>query len=164
MDSVYINPDGLGPNWTRGSGQAYEELRDEVIKTLQELQDTDGTKPLAVAVKWENVKAYLDLPPDRTGDLIIANNPGYGWDEEISSDKQIFATPLESGYKQAILVNNTKGLWTPFIIVGKGIKKGYYIPQPINHVDQMPTILYAMNETIPANVEGRVVNEIFEQH
>lgn len=162
MDSVYVNPNGLGPNWTRGSGPAYEKLRSEVIATLENITDTNGSKPLAAAVKWEDVKAYLDLPPDRTGDIVIANNAGYGWDEEISADGALFATPLESGYKQAIFANTTKGLWTPFIIVGKGIKKGYRIPEPINHVDQVPTILHAMNRPIPTTVEGRVVNEIFE--
>ncbi|MFA5797696.1 MAG: alkaline phosphatase family protein [Candidatus Woesearchaeota archaeon] len=162
MDNIYINPNGLGPNWTRGSGPAYEQLRKQVIKTLEDLRDSDGTKPLAAAVKWEDVKEFMDLPPDRSGDLVIANIAGYGWDEEISPDGRIFDSPLESGYKQAIFANNTKGLWTPFIIMGKGIKKGHAITEPISVVDQTPTILYAMNQTIPSYIEGKVINEVFE--
>ena len=163
MDNVYINPNGLGPTWKRGSGPEYEKLRDEVIQAMVNLKDENGKRPLAAAVKSEDVKQFLDLPKDRVGDLVVAVNAGYGWSEDITNDGKIFSTPLASGYKQAIFAKNTKGLWTPFIIMGKGIKKGYQIKEPINHVDQLPTILHAMNQTIPSNVEGRVLNEIFVQ-
>jgi predicted AlkP superfamily phosphohydrolase/phosphomutase len=161
MDNIYVNPDGLGPTYKRGSGPEYEKLRDEIIKVLKELKDDDGTKPLAAAVKWEQVEDYLDLPKERSGDIVIANIVGYGWDEAISDDNKVFESPLETGYKQAIFANSTKGLWTPFIIMGKGIKKNYEMKAPISHVDQVPTILYAMNLTIPSQVQGKVLDEIF---
>ena len=113
-------------------------------------------------MKWEDVGRVLKLPADRTGDLVVANKPGYGWAEDITSDLRLFETPLETGYKQAIFADRVKGLWTPFIIVGKGIKKNYALKKPVKHVDQLPTILRAMNVDLPAGVEGVIIDEIFQ--
>jgi predicted AlkP superfamily phosphohydrolase/phosphomutase len=163
MDNIYINPNGLDGNWIRGKGEEYDKLRDEVIKTLEELSHPNGDKVLAAVVKWENVEDYLDLPKDRVGDLVVANNPGYGFNEEITPDQNIFdENPLESGYKQALFAKDNKSLWTPFIISGKGIKKNFQMPSPINLVDQVPTILTALGYTPPEYIEGRTVGEVFE--
>jgi predicted AlkP superfamily phosphohydrolase/phosphomutase len=162
MSNVYINPNGLGPTYQRVSGPAYEQLRNEVIEALQLLKDEKGNKPLDVAVKWEDVERILKLPPDRSGDLIIANKSGYGWAEDITTDLKLFAVPQETGYKQAVIAENVKGLWAPFIIAGKGIRKNYAIKQPISNIDQLPTIFRAMNMDAPKNIEGSVLNEIFK--
>ena len=161
MDNIYISPTGLAGKWYRSSGKDYEALRERVIGLLTSLTDEDGEKPLAGVVKWEDVEEVLDLPPDRVGDLVIANNAGYGWNEEMSQDLRIFETPLISGYKQAIFPQNETGMWTPFIIMGPGVKKGHFIEEPINMVDQYPTIMKLLNAPIPDFVDGRVLDEIF---
>lgn len=161
MDNIYVHPDGLEGNWTRGSGEEYEKLRNEVITALLELKDIETNKsPVKAVVKWENVRQYLDLPEDRVGDLVVANEAGYGWNEEMSEDLEIFSIPLKSGYKQAIFANETKGMWTPFIIVGPGIKKGYFIETPIDHVDQYTTIMKLLNYGSINQVDGKVLYEI----
>jgi predicted AlkP superfamily phosphohydrolase/phosphomutase len=160
MDNIYVHPDGLGGDWTRGSGPAYEALRAEVITSLEALADTDGTKPVVKVVPWEQVEEYLDLPPDRVGDLVVANKPGYGWDEELTEDGEIFGVPLKAGYKQAILADEVQAMWTPFIIAGPGIRAGHRIEQPIRHIDQLPTILQAMGVDAPDHLQGRVLGEV----
>jgi len=162
MDNVYVNPNGLGVNWTRGSGPEYEKLRDEVIDALSALADEDGSKPLSGVFRWEDVEEFLDLPKDRVGDLVVANHPGFGWDEELTPDGQVFKTPLITGYKQAIYARNTTGMWTPFIIAGPGVKKNHRVEEPIEMVDQFPTILVLMGQEVPDYVQGHAVEEIFE--
>jgi len=162
MSNIYVNPEGLGPVWNRGAGPAYEKLRNEVIKLLEELRDEEGNKPLAIAVKWEDVESTLKIPADRSGDIVIANKPGYGWSEDITKDLKIFTIPLETGYKQAVIASEVKGMWTPFIIVGKGIKKNHMISKPIQHVDQAPIILRAMGKDIPTYMVGTAIDEIFK--
>ena len=162
MDNVYVHPDGLGGAWERGSGPAYEQLRDEVVVALQGLADDDGVKPLLQAVKWEQVEEFLDLPPDRVGDLVVANRPGYGWNEELTKSGDIFQVPLKTGYKQAMPAADTPALWTPFVIVGPGVRPGHKIAEPIRHIDQLPTILTAMGEQVPEHVQGKVLAELFE--
>ncbi len=160
MDNVYIHPEGLGGDWHRASGPAYEALRDEVRAALEGLADQDGVQPVVHAVPWEQVEDFLDLPPDRVGDLVVANRPGYGWNEELSEDGEVFATPLKSGYKQAIMANETPAMWTPFVIAGPGIKAGHRIEEPIRHIDQLPTILSAMGLEAPGHIQGRVLDEV----
>ena len=162
MSNIYINPRGLGPVYQRTSGEDYDELRAQVIRALEELRDEKGIAPLDAAVKWEDVDSVLKLPADRTGDLVVANKPGYGWSEDITANLQVFSIPLETGYKQAVFADNVQGLWAPFIIVGKGIKHNYQIKEPIRNVDQLPTIFRAMHIDLPQKVEGRTVNEIFK--
>jgi predicted AlkP superfamily phosphohydrolase/phosphomutase len=162
MSHIYINPNGLGPVWTRGSGDAYESLRKEVLEVLSGLRDKNGVAPLALAVPWEEASLRLKLPANRSGDIIVANKPGFGWSEDITEDLEVFVLPVSTGYKQAILADNVKGLWTPFIIAGKGIKKNYKISHPISNVDQAPTILRALSVKILDHVEGKPVLEIFE--
>ena len=131
MDNIYINPKGLGGNWKRADGEDYEKLRNEVMFLLENLEDEDGARPASLVVKWEDVEDLLNLPKDRVGDLIIANKAGYHWDEEITENGAVFQVPLKSGYKQAILPENERAVWTPFIISGPGIKKNYKLEKPL---------------------------------
>jgi len=162
MDNIYVNPEGLGGNWKRAKGKEYEELRDTVVRILENLKDEDGTNPVSRTVKWEDAEDYLQLPKERVGDLIIANTQGYRWEEEITEDGKIFSVPLESGYKQAILPQDEKSVWTPFLISGPGIKKGYKIKEPIRHIDQYPTIMNILGQDIPDFVEGKILWDIME--
>jgi arylsulfatase A-like enzyme len=161
MAHVYVHPDGLGGDWHRASGERYEALRAAVIAALQELADEDGRRPVSRIVPWEEA-ATLRLPTDRVGDLVIANRPGYGWNEEVTDDGVIFDTPVKSGYKQAVLADDTPGMWTPFVIAGPGVKAGARIQEPISMVDQLPTILHLLGQPIPEHVQGRVIHEILE--
>ena len=138
-----------------------EALRNKVINILLNLTDSNGKKPLASVTKWEDVEKFLDLPTDRVGDLVIANEAGYGWNEEMTEDLEIFDLPLKTGYKQAIHPEGEKSMWTPFIIMGPGVKKGYEIKEPQNHVDQYPTIMELLGLEIPEFVEGKALEEIF---
>ena len=74
----------------------------------------------------------------------------------------IFGVPLKTGYKQAILTEETNSMWTPFIIMGPGVKKQNKLAEPINHLDQLPTILTLMGIPVPKIVEGKVLDVIEE--
>lgn len=163
MDNIYINPQGLAGNYKRASGKDYEELRSKITNILTNLKDDNGVKPVAKIVKYEDVEKFLNLPVDRAGDLVIANSAGYGFYEEMTEDLEIFSQPLISGYKQAVLATDEKGMWTPFIIMGPGVKKGYEIKRSIRQIDQYPTIMELLGEKIPDFVEGVSIKEIYEK-
>lgn len=161
MCSVFVHPDGLGGDWRRGSGPEYEALRDEVWRALETLTDAGGVRPVASLCRWEDVAETLRLPPHRVGDIVIANRPGYGWNEEVSLGDEVFTVPLETGYKQAIHAETATALWAPFAIAGPGIRRNHRLPEPIRMVDQLPTVLTALGAPIPDHVEGRVL-DVFE--
>jgi predicted AlkP superfamily phosphohydrolase/phosphomutase len=161
MDNIYINPSGLAGDWRRASGAAYEKLRDEVMEVLKNLKDPEtGIPPLSKIVKSEDVEKQLDLPKERVGDLVIGNVCGYGWEEEMTDNQEIFSIPLESGYKQAIFPPNEKCLWTPFMISGPGVKRNYMMNKVVQVYDQYPTIMYLLQETPSADVDGRILMDI----
>lgn len=159
MAHVYINPDGLAGDYQRAKGEEYDKLRNQVITALNDLQDEGGVKPVVEIVKWENAKDYMRLAPERVGDLVIANRPGYGWNEEMTQDLRIFDTPLVSGYKQAIKSDDVPGMWTPFMIMGPGIKQKNFLGEiPFDLVDEYPTIMKALGEKIPEFAAGKPMN------
>lgn len=161
MDNIYISPKGLGGKWHRSSGDAYEKLRNEVIQALENLKDPDtNTHPVSAIVKWEDAGEYLDLPPDRVGDLIIANAVGYGWNEEMTEKMDIFSTPLKTGYKQAIIPSDEQCIWTPFMIAGPGVKKNYRLPNHVHLQDEYPTIMHLLGEKAAHKTDGRILTEI----
>ena len=162
MDNIYLDPAGLGGNYHRASGPEYDELRLEVIRLLEEeLKDADGVSPIERIVVWEKAERELGLPPDRVGDLVVANRPGYGWTEDLTPKNELFRDSLKSGYKQAIIPESSEGMLTPFVIMGPGVKKGFRLPQTISHIDQYPTIMTLIDQSIPNFVEGSPLTEIF---
>ncbi|MBC7429350.1 MAG: hypothetical protein H7336_12100, partial [Bacteriovorax sp.] len=143
------------------SGPEYEALRSQVIEELEKLKDENGLKPLAQVLKREQAN-LLFLPPDRTGDLIVANSAHYNWVEDVSDDLVLFKESLKGGYKQAVLPGTEEGMWTPFVIKGPGVKRGYQIEKPINHIDQYATLLKLLKIVAPAHKKGRVLDEILK--
>lgn len=161
MHGVYLHPEGLGGSWSRASGPGYLKLRAEVAAVLRELKD-EGVNVIEKIVARENA-AELRLPPDRVADLILVMRPGYGLTEEMTSDGALLSAPKAGGYKQAVLAAGTPGLWTPFMIAGPGIRKNHRLERPIEHVDQLPTILKALGLEVPAHVQGRAIDAVFER-
>jgi len=159
MAYIYISPTGFGENglWERKSGPEYESLRDEIIEELYALEDTNGSKPLAFALKWEDA-SVLHLPSNRIGDIIISARPPYGWSENMNEDLTIFHDSVDTGFKQTVTPTHD-AILTPFLIMGAGIKKGVKLDRPINHVDQMPTLLHLMGIDIPPFVQGKIIFE-----
>lgn len=159
MDNIYIHPNGLDDVYRHASGPEYEALRSEVMEEIAKLVDANGIKPLAQVLKREEAN-QLFLPPDRTGDLIIANTAHYVWVEDVTDDLVLFKESLKGGYKQGILPEKEIGMWTPFLIKGPGVKKGYQFEKPINHIDQYSTILKLLKTKAPVHMKGRVLEEI----
>ncbi len=159
MNHIYINPQGLEGPYFPAKGKEYEKLRREVTEALTALQNLKGEHPLQKIIPRENA-VEVGLPPDRVGDLIVVNKAGFNWIEEITEGGEIFSESLKGGYKQAVDPQQ-QGLWTPFIIMGPGIKKNYRIKDPISHLDQYPTILKALGVKPVHETEHQPLTEIF---
>lgn len=160
MNHVYINPNGLAGPYQPANGPAYQQLRGEVARALKDLKLEGSGQPLA-DVRTREETADWALPAERVGDLVLANAPGFNWIEDISRDGEVFSASLKTGYKQAILTEHEHGLWTPFLIVGPGIKKGHALTKPISHLDQYPTLMRALKLEPPYRPDGHVIEEVF---
>lgn len=157
MIGVYVHPGGLAGPWKRGSGPEYEALRARVTGLIAGLKD--GETPVVERVlPWERV-GELRLPPDRVPDLVLAMTPGYALTEDMSKDGPALREALQSGYKQAVIADGRPGLWTPFVVMGPGVRKGFRLERPIHNVDQAPTLL-ALIGSRAQGAEGKVVDEL----
>ena len=160
MNHIYINPHGLSGNYQPARGPEFEALQTQVESTLKELKDTGGIAPLSLMFRRFDAKQY-GLIAERVGDLVIANRLGYNWVEDVSEDLQIFSRTLKTGYKQAIVPDDEPALWTPFMIVGPGIKPGHRLSRPIHHVEQYPTIMRALKITPTYTPDAPALDEVF---
>ena len=161
MNHVYINPAGLAGPYRPASGPEFEKLRAKVLAELRGLRDEEGRAPLAGVLPREEAGRW-GLPGDRVGDLVLANSTGFSWAEEVSEDRKVFVSTYKGGYKQAILPEHEKALWTPFVIVGPGVKRGHRISRPVHHVEQLPTILEILKVKAPYETDGKPLSEIFQ--
>lgn len=161
MNHVFVRPDGLDGPYQPASGSEYEKLRAEVFAAIRALRSPQGVAPLEDGITREEAGKW-GLPMDKIGDLVIANASGYSWTEDTSPDGVVFATSLKGGYKQAVLPMGEPGLWTPFLIVGPGIKKGHEIRHPISHLQQYPTVMRLLKVSPPYRPEADALAEIFE--
>ena len=158
MAHVYINPDGLGGDYKRASGEKYEALRKEVEAELRALKDVNGTRPVSRIFRHEEAVEQLDMPADHAGDLVLEATTGYRLWEEMTGDHTIFTVPRATGYKEGVNPADPS-VQTPFLIAGPGVKKGVALSRPVRHADQLPTILNLMGVPLPDYVEGHVIEE-----
>lgn len=165
FDNIYVNPKGLHDKdgkWRRASGADYDTLRKEVAKTITDISDSKGIHPLVKIANWEDAEIQFRLPNERVGDLVIANRPGYSWTEDMSEDKILFSESMETGYKQSIIPDEIPGMWCPFMIMGPGVKKGYFMgDKPISMTDVYPTLMRLIGQKCPEFVQGKEIKSIF---
>ena len=162
MNNIYINPKGLAGVYQRSATPEYYQLRDQVQKLINELEDPETHLKIAHNI-WPYEKASeAKLPQDRVGDLIVSNEAQYNWSEDVSDDRIVFAGTKKGGYKQGVWPESTEAMLTPFVIMGPDIKKGCVLSMPIRHVDQFATISKILSNTAPYPLNGRVLTEIFK--
>lgn len=161
MNHVFINPAGLHGDYRPASGPEYEKLRQSVMDLLTQLKDKNGGQPLS-GIHTREEAGQWGLPADRIGDLVIANQAGYNWVEDVTRDLEVFSASLKSGYKQAVLTESEQGLWTPFAIVGPGVRRGHKISRPISHLEQYPTVMKLLGVKTTYEPDRPPLAEIFE--
>ncbi len=158
MIGVYVNPNGLAGPWKRGSGPEYEALRARVAALVTGVKD--GKHAVVEKVlPWERA-GELRLPTDRVPDLVLAMRPGYALTEDMGAGAPVLRDAVQSGYKQAVISEGRPALWTPFVVMGPGVKKGFRLAQPVRNADQAPTLLTLLGVPVPAAVQGRVIEEL----
>lgn len=142
--TVYI----LAPEYSR----EYEELREELIKKLKELKIPKSGRNIAKKVyRKEEIYSgkYLDIAPDIIYEQgkHIYTVPGIGRAECFSSSHKWRAE------------NKKEGI---FLFYGNHIKRGLKL-NDVKIVDLAPTILHLMNISVPNDMDGSVLNEIFKE-
>jgi len=138
---LYINKSVL-------SKEEQESLKKELIENLESFKDPEtGINPIKKVYRKEEVYKgkYLENAPD----LIALDSDPYHNKGGIGKNV-IFRNSVWKGN------NSRKGL---FLISGDGIKKGKRLDAEI--YDLAPTIMHMFNLSIPPDIDGKVLNEVF---
>ena len=147
---IYINKNVLKDS---SSTMEYENLRTDIIKRLYELKDPDtGSNVVKKVYKKEDLYSgpNLSIAPDL---YVVPITETYEFVKMFSKDGSIFSPPRLPGH------HNENGI---LIFYGKGIKEGKEI-RNITMYDIAPIMLHILNLSIPYDMDGNVLKQIFEE-
>jgi predicted AlkP superfamily phosphohydrolase/phosphomutase len=131
----------------------YEKLREFLIEELNVLRDPDTGEPIIEgAYRREEIHhgEYIYLLPDIVLDL--------GRRPYLVTERLAVSRVLEPVHSQDSGRHRPDGI---FVAVGPGIRRDAQI-RGISLVDLAPTILYVLGISVPNDMDGRVLKEIFE--
>jgi predicted AlkP superfamily phosphohydrolase/phosphomutase len=170
MVHLYVNLKGRDPDGAVQPGKEYEDMVKELIDILYDIKDPiTGIRPVSLALSNKDAE-FLGLSGERAGDVIIAANSVYVFDNRVK-----ISDPLFEDVKVAFPDGSIHGAQLPsvdlgehgtiksmFIAHGPNIKKGHIRKKPIKVVDIAPTISYILNIPAPRDSEGGVMYDLFQ--
>lgn len=151
---IYCNLKGRERDGIVNPGEEYEELRQIIITQLSDLIDpATGNKIFKKVCKREAVYngPYVSFAPDIV--LDFGDSPYEPLDHLMG--EEVIENVKSDGFSG---MHRPDGI---LIAYGKNIKKGSEI-HGAEICDLAPTILYAMGLKIPADMDGKVLYDIFE--
>ena len=160
--SIWINLKGRQPNGTVEPGAEYEELIEEIKMRLLELKDQQTGESVIPAV-YRKESVYRGGAMERAPDLILAWWEGKGFLAKPSYPCRPGAAVVAR--KQKLVPgadwSGNHRLWGIVLLRGNAFKKGYTICDA-RIIDIAPTLLALLGVPIPEDMDGRVLEDVFE--
>jgi predicted AlkP superfamily phosphohydrolase/phosphomutase len=156
--NIWINLRGREPQGIVEPGAEYEELRSEIINALESTEDPETGAPVVRRV-WRREELFEGPYVEHIPDLLVETESPAQFMIHKDHNSLPFRTLTEREIA-ALTVTGDHRMEGTIVLHGPGI-------QPRSAVvgttmcDVLPTVLYLMDEPIPAYVEGRVIREAF---
>ncbi len=154
LGSIYINLKGREPQGIVEPGAEYEAVRDEIERLAYDFRDPrTGRKLIGEVLRREDIYSgpYLDRAPD----LIL----------RPKEPSDIFFGLADFGHRETVSsVYRYSGMHRDYgmlIMNGPGVRRGGAI-EGASIQDIAPTILHTMGLPVPANMDGQVLGNAFE--
>lgn len=154
LTGVVINVRGRQPEGTVAP-EAYETFRERIMRNLADLRDP-GTGERIVQAVYKREDLYHGEYVERAPDIIIWCN--YLYKEGFFAEGPLVNQVPFDELQQVPGSHDEKGI---FLAKGPGIARGKRL-DGAHLVDVPPTILHAMELPIPEDMDGRVLQDIFE--
>ena len=143
---VYVNLKGRDPDGIVDPDDL-QSVQQGIIDALYTYVDPEtGKRPVALALTKEDAR-IIGLGGDSVGDVIYALYPEFGG---------------QHGYILPTAKWGPGSLRVLFQMYGPGVKKGYRLERTCSLTDLVPTICYMASWPLPAQAEGSVVYQAFE--
>ncbi len=160
--NIYINLMGRNP-WGIVEPRDYNTLCEQIATKLHGLVDPK-TGERIVERAYRKEELYSGPYTDQAPDLVVQwRDYAYFTNRGIDKGKSVFGDDLKmvtSEYSE-YPITGTHRIEGVFIAQGPHIRPRY--EANANIIDLAPTILHVLGETVPAHMDGRVLNEIFEE-
>jgi predicted AlkP superfamily phosphohydrolase/phosphomutase len=149
-NGIFLNVQGREPAGLVRSDD-YEPLRSEIIVALQAWTDPRRSQPVMAAVHRRE-EVYHGPYVDRAPDIVFEPRPGY----------KVTHLPGEGALLSDVSAalhgfHEREGI---FMAVGPGIRAGALAEAP-SIEDVAPTVLYLLGLSVPEDMDGRVLTELF---
>ena len=163
--NIWINLRGRQPQGIVEPGEEYERVRDHIIERLMAARDGRTGLPLVEAV-LRREEAYHGRHVPKAPDLVIQ------WMEKThleSADlgEEAMGVLREERrrtivFRGPVTISGGHAKYGVIFMRGPGVKEGVEITGA-KVTDVAPTVLYLMGESIPEDMDGRVLSEAFKE-
>ena len=158
--NIHINLKGREPEGVVEPGAEYDALREEIVSKLMALTDPDTGERVIERV-WRREEIYDGPLTEVAPDLLIGWKD-YAYYTSVSSDAARGSIFTGCGNIDAsdFVHNGTHRLAGTLIARGPHIRKGRI--EGARLLDSAPTMLYLVGLPIPEDMDGRVLEELFD--
>jgi len=150
---VRLNVAGRDQHGIVQPGKEYDLMINYLIRKLFELRDPDNGEEIVRRV-YRQKDIYWGPYTDTSPDLVIELNDLYRSSRVIDPFGRIISSPIG---KKVYGDHDEYGI---FMIRGPNIRRAW-LNSAVQAWDVAPTILHIMGCAVPANMDGRVLKEIF---
>jgi predicted AlkP superfamily phosphohydrolase/phosphomutase len=160
--NLFINVKGKFPNGTVTPGPEYESLRSLLIEKLKTLIDPDTGESVVENI-YRGEEVYHGDCMDNAPDLLVTwkNHQYTSWPGYRDRNRALFEPSLYhsdySDWSQLQKGGNHRPNGILFM-KGSNIRSGFKVAGA-RIIDLAPTILYLLGTTVPADMDGRVLEE-----
>lgn len=158
--NIFINLRGREPLGIVEPGEEYEALRDQIAARLMELVNPVTHRNIVGKVhKREDLfhGPHVMSAPD-----LVVQWSDYTWMEYHSlSPNQPLFPETEEGFYRNIRISGTHRENGIILVKGPAIRKGFEVSNA-RIMDVAPTILHLMGLSIPSDMDGTVLTNLFE--
>lgn len=152
-EGLAINLRGRQPRGIVEPGAEYEALRERLMRDLPTLRTPDG-EPL-IAGLWRREELFSGPSMEAWPDIILRLHPDYQAGKG-GAGKLFTSVPLQA-FERHSGTHDEKGI---LIAHGAGVQSGATL-EDAGLLDIAPTLFRALDEPVPAHLEGAVVPGLF---
>ncbi len=155
LAGIVLNVRGRQPTGTV-SPEAYEALRDRIMRDLMGLQDPRTGEKIVTAV-YKREDLYHGPYVDRAPDIVV-------WFHDMYKEGPLADGPLvhDVPFDELVQVPGAHDERGIFLAKGPGIPAGKVL-EGAHLIDVPPTVLHAMELPVPSDMDGHVLTELFDE-
>ncbi len=149
---IEINLRGRQPQGVVAPGAEYERLRDEIIAALKNVRDPETDRPVIVEA-WPREAVYPRGDMDSVPDILFLTSETFDCGSDLD---HVFSTVPLSFLER---INGDHTMEGIAVFWGEGVRRGCTVH--LDLLDLPPTLIWAMGLPLPADMDGKVLTEVF---